>query len=403
MHPQMTAEAERMLSKLRQLQTEMDRMQIEMKQKDAAITMAATEKHHLTERINDIEAKNSREKRVLMDEMLQLKKEKDLLTKQSARMDAQMAELHSDVEKSTTAMRSTELKIQTLKNQLDQKCEQHKLTALTLDEKRAELLAAETQLHELEDKYYNSTSTLSDKVIEDLREETRLLQEKLKMTELTSHHDQFLREKMAGDSSQLVKENAALSQQIIELQKQLTRERGLREANDDRRAKNITDFVEMRDREKDLHFEIEHLREQLRLGQIRCTELVEQLTKQESMGASSDLKLNTSKSRVLELESLQQSLSSENNQLRKDKMLLVDHVADLQRRLDAREHEMNSLRTQVEVFESRAKDYESMQNLEQSVQTQKWEEFEKLAENMRSLSHSMAHSTLGRSAKITQY
>lgn len=53
--------------------------------------------------------------------------------------------------------------------QLDQKCEQHKLTALTLDEKRAELLAAETQLHELEDKYYNSTSTLSDKVVEDLR------------------------------------------------------------------------------------------------------------------------------------------------------------------------------------------------------------------------------------------
>lgn len=41
-----------------QLQTEMDTLQVEMKRKDAIITMASTEKQRLTERINDIEGKS---------------------------------------------------------------------------------------------------------------------------------------------------------------------------------------------------------------------------------------------------------------------------------------------------------------------------------------------------------
>lgn len=55
---------------------------------------------------------------MLMDEMLQLKKEKDLMTRQSARIDAQMAELRNDVDKSSSTVRNTELKIQTLKSQV---------------------------------------------------------------------------------------------------------------------------------------------------------------------------------------------------------------------------------------------------------------------------------------------
>ena len=53
--------------------------------------------------------------------------------------------------------------------QLDQRIDQHKMTQLTLEEKRSELLSTTSTLREVEDKYYSSTATLNDKVLQDLR------------------------------------------------------------------------------------------------------------------------------------------------------------------------------------------------------------------------------------------
>jgi len=43
------------------------------------------------------------------------------------------------------------------------------MTQISLDEKRSELLSVETQLRTTEEKYYNSTVNLQDKVTSDLR------------------------------------------------------------------------------------------------------------------------------------------------------------------------------------------------------------------------------------------
>ncbi len=43
------------------------------------------------------------------------------------------------------------------------------MTQSALEEKRADLLKMETTLREVEDKYYSSTATVQDKVVQDLR------------------------------------------------------------------------------------------------------------------------------------------------------------------------------------------------------------------------------------------
>ena len=43
------------------------------------------------------------------------------------------------------------------------------MTQISLEEKRSELLSVETQLRSMEEKYYNSTVTIQDKVTSDLR------------------------------------------------------------------------------------------------------------------------------------------------------------------------------------------------------------------------------------------
>lgn len=51
-------------------------------------------------------------------------------------------------------------------------------------------------------------------------------------------------------------------------------------------------------------------------------------------------------------------------------------------------------------MEGKVKDLDHLKTLESTVQSQKWEEFEKLAENMRTLSHSMAHTS---GSRVMQY
>lgn len=57
------------------------------------------------------------------------------------------------------------------------------------------------------------------------QDEIRLVRQKLKEAEMTADQDRYLRSKLSDDSSHLVKENALLNQQVVELQKQLERVR----------------------------------------------------------------------------------------------------------------------------------------------------------------------------------
>ena len=50
-----------------------------------------------------------------------------------------------------------------------------------------------------------------------------MLRQKLKETEMTADQDRFLRSKLSEDSSHLVKENALLNQQVLEVTKQIER------------------------------------------------------------------------------------------------------------------------------------------------------------------------------------
>ena len=58
-----------------------------------------------------------------------------------------------------------------------------------------------------------------------------------------------------------------------------------------------------------------------------------QLVKQETLNNTSTLSHNTTRSKLAELEARYEATEHENAQLRRDKMLLVDHVADLQKQV----------------------------------------------------------------------
>ncbi|KAK6960114.1 cilia- and flagella-associated protein 58-like isoform X1 [Biomphalaria glabrata] len=390
MHPQMTHEAEKMLQKLREMQTQIDNMDMEMKRKESSIGIHTSEKERLQEQLQHEKDNHLREKRLLTDELVTMKKDKDRLQRELAHKDEQLLEAKSEIDRSALALKNAELKINTLKAQLEQRIEQHNLTQLALEEKRTQLLSTETQLRETEEKYYSSTVTIKDKLTQDLRDEIRLLHQKVKETELSAEKDRFLRDKISEEMSSLVQENSALNQRVMELTKQLEREKELRETTDHRHKQSIGEMVSLKDRLQ----EIDRLRDELRLEKERSRQYLEQLTNEESTHKRTDLQINTLKSRLTESDGMRSVMEAENEQLKKDKVLLVDHVAEMQRKLEDKDRDIYMLKSSVGELETKFRSLGLQKTVELDQQRLRWEEFSRLADSMKSLSQTMMSQTV---------
>ena len=61
---------------------------------------------------------HQREKRLLLDEVIQLKKEKDIMDRDAQRKDSQILQARSELDKSVSSLRNAETKMQMLQNQV---------------------------------------------------------------------------------------------------------------------------------------------------------------------------------------------------------------------------------------------------------------------------------------------
>ncbi|XP_071958573.1 uncharacterized protein [Antedon mediterranea] len=389
LQPRMTEEATRMLGKLKELQVDVDNMTLEIKRKESNLDLVSSEKERLDSRLKMLEDTHSRDKKLLVEEVVMLKKQNEMIQRDIAEKDRDILIAKAEIDKRASSLNNAEHQIQIIKAQLDQKSDQLRSTQTALEEKRTDLVKTQSQLHEMEDRFYSSTAALQDKAVEDHKNHIRVLQQKLREAELTAEQDRYMKNKMSDDCGNLVKENALFGTQVLELQKQLERERDLRESRDNTHASSITELVSFRDKEKHHHFELNQLKDQLRYERERVEHLMQQLSKQEHQNTTTTLGHNTTKSRLAEIEGRFGGLEQDNTALRRDKMLLVDHVSDLQRQLSEKEQAVISLQTHMRTLELELQGYERKSKLESTIQTQKWEEFEKMAESMKMLSHSM--------------
>jgi hypothetical protein len=101
------------------MQTDVESMQMEVKRKEASVDVINTERDRLQSRLKAEEDAHTREKRLLLEEVVQLKKEKDILEKDCKRKDGQVLKAREELDQSAAALRSAETKIQMLRNQVN--------------------------------------------------------------------------------------------------------------------------------------------------------------------------------------------------------------------------------------------------------------------------------------------
>lgn len=395
LQPQMSVEAKRMLDKLRELQAELDATKLEMKHKESGVEVIQMEKERVMGKLKAAEDSFKKEKRLLLDEIVQLKKEKELLDRTLVNKDAQLVDVQQHLEMTESSCRSTENKQRLIESQLSQKEDQLKLLQKTLDDKRAELLKAEEKLRRTEEQYYSSAALVNDRVKDDLRVEIQLLKQKMKEIETYASQDRLLRSKMTDDSAQVARENATLSQRILELKSRLDRERSVQnDSLDSHRGQTIGgELIRSKDHQSHYHLELDQAKEQLRLEQLRIKQITDQLTANEQRIKSQQLSETALQNRVAETAARNDTLQVENYRLRCDKDALIDRVAQLQKQLEENELVTRDLEEQIQTLEGRLRALEQLQSLQSSIHSQKWEEFSRLAESMKTLSHTMIQTT----------
>ncbi|PFX15156.1 hypothetical protein AWC38_SpisGene20639 [Stylophora pistillata] len=307
------------------------------------------------------------EKRQLVNEIVSLKKMSDLRERESARRDVQVHQYKSEADKGLTALQEAERKVQHYRIELDHKTEDLNNLRIELEEKRAECLKLKTQLQEMDDKFFDSQAKTKEELGSALREEIRQLRLQLKEKEINAEQDRSLRNK----------------------------DRAHKDEKDFRRHANIQELVALKESEKHLQHELERVKELLRIEQQNHRETLAKLSREEQASLEANVKRTQLRNELNEVEGHQDSTNSENVALKRDKLLLADEVANLNAKLDERDEEVERLKVRLEDSESRCSHMESKVRMQRSLESIKWEEFEKLATTMREFSRSMSPSKSG--------
>lgn len=387
--PRVTEEADKMMRKLRALQSEVDGRVTELAKTESAIRVLEDDREAAIRKLRDAEESHAAEKRQLVSEIISLKKEKDNHERESSRREIHVKQIQNETHRGLDALHDSEENIQILRNQLDDKTEEFNQCRIQLEESRSECLKYQTQFRELEERFFQSDVKSKEEIGRELREEIRQLRLDSRQKEINAEQDRTLRAKIQDDCTSLIKENAALAAQVIELRKQIDADRAHQEEKVVRRHANVQELVTLKDSEKRLHHELEVTKQQLRNEQKKYRETTQKLNREEQTGTQVRLSKNKLRSNMDELQSTNTLQSDENIALQRDKLLLTDEICDLQTKLDDKNEEVNELKARLHEAESTCSQLDAKVRMQRSMESIKWEEFHKLAHTMSEFSQSM--------------
>ncbi|GCC23719.1 uncharacterized protein [Chiloscyllium punctatum] len=392
LQPKVELEAKRMLQKLQEMRSQVDGLHLELKRKEANLNMLQTQKEKLSNEFNLSEDSYLKEKHSLVEEILQMKKMKEITDMALSHKEMELLQSKQELERQVTKLKNNQHKVTVIKQQIEQRSEQEKMIGTQLGEKSLELLKVQSALQELEEKYYSKTATMQDKITRDFRDEIRHLYQQLREKEVMREQDRFLRSKIADDCAAMTKENAVLHSQTLELNKQLERERMLKEETDICRSSSVVQLITVKGQEEQLRYEVKRHKELLEMEKIKFKELMEKILLLEQGKTSIELNEATVCSRIAEIKSRFSCDEEENLQLQRDKALLVDLITDLQKQLSSKEEELSQVYSEIQLFEQDISTLKSQNAMDQSFGSEKWQQLAKTTSSVMELTGPMRRS-----------
>ncbi|CAG9537640.1 unnamed protein product [Cercopithifilaria johnstoni] len=344
-----TTDQAELLQKLEESYQRERKMEERLKQKTTEIERIAYENTQLSDYIEELSAKLqkseenfARDKRALMEEVVELQRRLDYLTPALADKESYMAKI--EIEKDELAD-----KLRHATNQLNE-------VQMTIDEKSR----GERALFNVEEERKNETNRLLNTIrhFENMlkemeNKETSLINDiasmkrSLREEQLTAKKDKAVAEKTLEENNALIKENSHLSAEITRLE---MRVRTLNQQIDHAQEKEIkpTEIASMRESEKSLKMELLKAEERLKTEKERGQRVILELEQYRKAEEGAKESRGRMQKELDALKVLSESLSNENRSLRQEKFILAERCEELLKKGNSLTDNVTNLTTDVE-------------------------------------------------------
>ncbi|KAE8599085.1 hypothetical protein XENTR_v10017053 [Xenopus tropicalis] len=275
--PKLASEAENMITQMKEVQSHINSMEVELSIKEKRINSVKREKETIHNNLQSLSETNFREKMVLLEEVTQLKKLAEVSTLDIAHKEEELQKIQHELQRTINNVKEKESEVLHLQAEHQEQIKEHESVEQKLAEKRVEYLRMQSVLHQLEEKYLTAAQSVQSKIGSELRKEAEKLRYQLKEKQMSADEDKYLRTKMAEDCSCLTKENGHLHSQVLEATKQLEKERQLREEQNLNRTKRISELTSGKEKERQLEMTLSYWKRLVQDEKEKVTSAQEQV------------------------------------------------------------------------------------------------------------------------------
>ncbi|XP_075684270.1 uncharacterized protein LOC142652506 isoform X2 [Rhinoderma darwinii] len=388
--PRHTAEAEQMISEVKDLQSQIDTMQVELSMKEATISAMKGEVESQRRHLQDISDANMREKSVLVEDVTQLEKLADVsvqdLTHKEGEQKSILHQLHGTIH----SVKEKDRDLRLLQTQLQEQIKQQEAVEAQLAEKRSECLSIQAAVHQLEEQYLTTAHSVQDRIVSELRKEAEKLRTQLKERQLTADEDKYLRNKMMEACARLTRENGHLQSRVLETTKQLEEERQLRELESLNRTKRISEITSGKENERHLELTLSHWRRLVHDEKEKVVAAQEQVLRLQGGRKSVEMAGSSLHKHLTDLQNKHSKVQQENSLLRVEKNHLVEHISQLHKQIAEKNDEIRRMQGHVD---SLCYDMDSLKlrkDLDDSSDKEAWQQLSSISHNVGKLAAEMS-------------
>ncbi|VDK53055.1 unnamed protein product [Anisakis simplex] len=368
--PHMIIGQAEMLQKLEEAYQRELRMEERFKQKLKEYRLIEEENERLLSRIKDVEnglskaeENYTRDKRALMEEIVELQRRLDDLTPSLADKESYIAKLENEKD---LLMK----KVRNATNQLNDLQSNHPRIKAKFDEqKREEVILSNLEIERREEieKLAKNIRKLENELSENKEKERSFMEEiaagrrSLREEQLRAKKDKALTEKALEENNALIMENSHLSAQITKLEmniEDLLQENSVKKDN----AFNSSQLNELKETEKSLRTQLSRYEEKLRSEQEKIKYLESEIEEYKKVENERRESRSRMQKELEALQTLSKSLSNENKMLRQQKMSLNEKCDEFMRKGNALTNELTTLKHEFNLVMEKNRDLMEKEN-----------------------------------------
>ncbi|KAL3989818.1 hypothetical protein ACH3XW_29155 [Acanthocheilonema viteae] len=399
-----TTDQAELLHKLEESYQRERKLEERLKQKTTEIERIAYENTQLSDYIEELNAKLqrneehfARDKRALMEEVVELQRRLDYLTPALADKESHVTKMEIEKDELADKLRHATNQLSEIQMTINEKNREEKALFDAEEERKNEidrLLKTIRHLENILKEMENKEASL----INDITSMKRSLREE----QLTAKKDKAVAEKALEENNALIKENSHLSAEITRLEMKV---KTLNQQIDFAQEKEIkpAEIASMRESEKSLKMELLKAEEKLQTEKERNRRVISELEQYRKSEESARESRGRVQKQLDALKVLSESLSNENKSLRQEKIILAERCEELLKKGNSLTDNVTNLTTDVEGLKEINFDmYQKVKNHENELQKCK-ERYESIERKHKDTFEELEKQMIMRQEKSEEY